>query len=62
MSSVGRIIPVGKLKISPKIDGVNKIFEGKKKHSNSNSRRRFDFVGPYAQNLKRPKVNEARGT
>jgi len=59
---VGRIIPVGKLKISPKIDGANRILEGKRKHSNSNSRKRFDFVGPYAQNLKKPKMYEARGT
>ena len=30
--------------------------------SNSNSKGRFDFVGPYAQNLKKPKLYEARGT
>jgi len=28
--------------------------------SNSNSRSRFDFVGPYAQNLKKPKLFEAK--
>ena len=30
--------------------------------SNSNSKGRFDFVGPYAQNLRKPKLYEARGT
>lgn len=51
-----------KTTISPK-QGPNGKFYGKqKKHSNSNSRGRFDFVGPYAQNLKKPKLFEARGT
>ena len=55
----------GKTTTSPK--PTYKFVGGKPKRnsigrdgSNSNSRSRFDFVGPYAQNLKKPKLYEAR--
>lgn len=52
--SQGRILPGAKLKGSPKMAGSNKFVGGKKRDgTNSGSRRRFDFVGPYAQNLKK---------
>jgi len=61
--SLGRILPSGKLKGSPKMSGGTKFFGSKKRDgTGTGSRRRFDFVGPYAQNLKKPKLFEARGT
>lgn len=39
-----------------------KQVRSKRNDGSSGSRGRFDFVGPYAQNLKKPKLYEARGT
>lgn len=60
--------PTKKMTSSPPISMAQYKFVNAKSnkrsngHSNSNSRSRFDFQGPYAQNLKRPKLYEARGT
>lgn len=74
---MGRVMPGNQRSLgsnSPRApnNGANYKFVGSKANkrsmgnnrdgSNSNSKGRFDFVGPYAQNLKKPKLYEARGT